>query len=138
MKITDTLTGNKTDFQPRGEVVTMYVCGINPYAASHIGHGMSYIIFDIVRRYLEFRGYKTKHVENITDVEDNIINPANRLGITVKELTEKYAARHFEDMDALNNLRPHFTPKATETIKEIIEINQELLDKSYRYTRGGT
>jgi cysteinyl-tRNA synthetase len=137
MKITDTLSGQKNEFKPLGDVVTMYVCGINPYSDSHIGHGMSYIIFDVVRRYLEFRGYKVKHVENITDVEDNIINHANRLGITVKELTEKYAARHFEDMDALNNLRPHFTPKATETIPEIIEITKGLIDKGYGYAVGG-
>jgi cysteinyl-tRNA synthetase len=137
MKITDTLTGKKDEFNPIGEVVTMYVCGINPYADSHIGHAMSYIIFDVVRRYLEFRGYKVKHVENITDVEDNIINHANRLGITVKELTEKYAARHFEDMDALNNLRPHFTPKATETIPEIINMTKDLIDKGFGYAVGG-
>jgi cysteinyl-tRNA synthetase len=137
MKISDTLTGKKTDFKPTGKEVTMYVCGINPYADSHIGHAMSYIIFDVVRRYLEFRGYKVKHVENITDVEDNIINHANRQGITVKELTEKYAARHFEDMDALNNLRPHFTPKATETIPEIISMTQGLIDKGFGYAVGG-
>lgn len=138
MKISDTLTGKKTDFKPIGDTVTMYVCGINPYADSHIGHAMSYIIFDVVRRYLEFHGYKVKHVENITDVEDNIINHANRQGITVKELTEKFAARHFEDMDALNNLRPHFMPKATETIPEIINITQGLIDKGYAYAVGGS
>jgi cysteinyl-tRNA synthetase len=137
MKITDTLTGKKDEFKPIGEVVTMYVCGINPYADSHIGHAMSYIFFDVVRRYLEFRDYKVKHVENITDVEDNIINHANRLGITVEELTEKYAARHFEDMDALNNLRPHFMPKATETIPEIISMTQGLIDKGFGYAVGG-
>ena len=137
MKITDTLTGKKDDFKPRGDVVTMYVCGINPYADSHIGHALSYVFFDVVRRYLEFRGYKVKHVENITDIEDNIINHANRLGITVKELTEKYAARHFEDMDALNNLRPHHTPKATETIPEIINMTKGLIEKEYAYAVGG-
>jgi cysteinyl-tRNA synthetase len=137
MKISDTLTGKKTEFKPIGDSVTMYVCGINPYADSHVGHAMSYIIFDVVRRYLEFRGYKVKHVENITDVEDNIINHANRLGITVKELTEKYTVRHFEDMDALNNLRPHFMPKATETIPEIIKITQGLIDKGFAYAVGG-
>jgi cysteinyl-tRNA synthetase len=137
MKITDTLSGKKEEFKPIGEVVTMYVCGINPYSDSHIGHGMSYIIFDVVRRYLEFRGYKTKHVENVTDVEDNIINHANRLGISVKELTEKYTARHFEDMDALNNLRPHVAPKATETMPEIIATTQGLIDKGFGYAVGG-
>jgi cysteinyl-tRNA synthetase len=136
MKISDTLTGKKTEFKPIGDAVTMYVCGINPYADSHIGHGMSYIIFDVVRRYLEFRGYKVKHVENVTDVEDNIINHANRLGITVKELTEKYTERYFEDMKALNILMPHHTPKATETIKEIIATAQGLIDKGFAYAVG--
>src|SRR4030043_733902 len=111
MKITDTLTGKKDEFKPHGDVVTMYVCGVNPYADAHIGHAMSYITFDMVRRYLEFRGYKVKHVENVTDIEDNIINYANRQGISVHELTEKFTIRYFEDMDALNILRPHFTPK---------------------------
>ncbi len=137
MKITDTLTGQKKEFKPLGDTATMYVCGINPYADSHIGHALSYIFFDVVRRYLEFRGYKVKHVENITDVEDNIINHANRLGISVKDLTEKYATRHFEDMDALNNLRPHFTPKATETIPEIIAMTEGLIEKGYGYAVGG-
>jgi cysteinyl-tRNA synthetase len=137
MKITDTLSGKKEEFKPLGKVVTMYVCGINPYADSHIGHAMSYIIFDVVRRYLEFRGYKVKHVENVTDVEDNIINHANRLGITVKELTEKYTLRYFEDMDSLNILRPHHTPKATETIPEIIALTQGLIKKEFAYAVGG-
>ncbi len=137
MKISDTLTGQKTEFKPLSSPVTMYVCGINPYADSHIGHAMSYIIFDVVRRYLEFRGYKVRHVENVTDVEDNIINHANRLGITVKELTTKYTQRYFEDMAALNILKPHFAPLATETIPEIIKTTQGLIDKGFAYAVGG-
>jgi cysteinyl-tRNA synthetase len=137
MKITDTISGKKEEFKPIGDVVTMYVCGINPYADAHVGHGMSYIIFDVVRRYLEHRGYKVKHVENVTDVEDNIINHANRQGITVKELTEKFTKRYFEDMDALNILRPHHTPKATETIPEIINMTQGLIEKGYAYAVDG-
>jgi cysteinyl-tRNA synthetase len=137
MKIYDSLSGKKEEFVPLGDVVTMYVCGINPYSDSHIGHAMSYIIFDVVRRYLEFRGYEVKHVENVTDVEDNIIATANRLGISVKELTEKYTERYFEDMEALNILRPHHTPKATETMPEIINMTQGLIDKGFAYAVGG-
>jgi cysteinyl-tRNA synthetase len=137
MKISDTLTGQKTEFKPISSPVTMYVCGINPYADSHIGHAMSYIVFDVVRRYLEFRGYKVKHVENVTDVEDNIINHANRLGISVKELTVKYTQRYFEDMAALNILKPHFTPLATETIPEIVNMAKVLIDKGFAYAVGG-
>jgi cysteinyl-tRNA synthetase len=137
MKIYNTLSAKKEGFAPRGEEVTMYVCGINPYSDSHIGHAMSYIIFDVVRRYLEFRGYKVKHVENVTDVEDNIIAHANRQGISVKELTDKFTVRYFEDMDALNILRPHETPKATETIPEIIGTIHGLVEKGFAYAVGG-
>lgn len=137
MKIFNTLSGKKEEFIPQGDEVTMYVCGVNPYADAHIGHAMSYIVFDVVRRYLEYRGYKVKHVENVTDIEDNIIVTANRLGITVKELTEKYTIRYFEDMDALNILRPYQAPKATDTIPEIINITQGLIDKGFAYAVGG-
>jgi cysteinyl-tRNA synthetase len=138
MKIFNTLSGQKEEFKPHGEVVTMYVCGVNPYADAHIGHAMSYLIFDVVRRYLEFRGYSVKHVENVTDIEDNIINYANRQGISVRELTEKFTIRYFEDMDALNILRPHFTPKATETIPEIIGTTHGLIDRGYAYEAKGS
>jgi len=137
MRVYNTLSGQKEEFSPRGEEVKMYVCGVNPYSDAHIGHAMSYILFDVVRRYLEFRDYKVRHVENVTDIEDNIIAQANRLGITVRELTDKYTARYFEDMDALNILRPHHTPKATETIPEIIDMTQGLIDKGFAYAVGG-
>jgi cysteinyl-tRNA synthetase len=137
MKIYNTLSRQKEEFQPFGDVVTMYVCGVNPYADAHIGHAMSYVTFDVVRRYLEYRGYKVKHVENVTDVEDNIINHANKLGISVKELTTKYTIRYLEDMDALNILRPHVLPLATEEIPKIVEITQGLIDKGFAYAVGG-
>jgi cysteinyl-tRNA synthetase len=137
MKIYNTLSRQKEEFQPRGDVVTMYVCGVNPYADAHIGHAMSYVTFDVVRRYLEYRGYKVKHVENVTDVEDNIINHANQLGISVKELTTKYTIRYLEDMDALNILRPHVLPLSTAEIPKIIEIVQVLVDKGFAYAAAG-
>ncbi|MBI2849610.1 MAG: cysteine--tRNA ligase [Chloroflexi bacterium] len=150
MKVFNTLSGQKEEFiaqdeETSGNVcgvvpypeVKMYVCGINPYADSHIGHALSYITFDVVRRYLEFRGYKVKHVENVTDVEDNIIATANRLGIPLRELTEKYTVRYFEDMDALNILRPHIIPRATEEIPKIIEVTKVLIDKGYAYPSRG-
>jgi len=137
MKVYSTLSGRKEEFMPQGDEVKMYVCGINPYSDAHIGHAMSYIFFDVVRRYLEFSGYKVRHVENVTDIEDNIIAHASRLNITVPELTDKYTARYFEDMDALNILRPHHIPKATETIPEIIRTTQGLIDKGFAYAVGG-
>lgn len=137
MQVFNSLSGKKEDFQPHGSEVTMYVCGINPYSDSHIGHAMSYIIFDVVRRYLEYRGYSVKHVENVTDVEDNIIATANRLGIPVMELTDKYTERYFEDMENLNVLRAHLYPRATEEIPKIIEVVAGLIEKGFAYAVGG-
>jgi len=99
---------------------------------------MSYIIFDVIRRYLQFRGYKVKYVQNITDVDDKIIDRANQLGISTDELAEKYTASYFEDMDALNVARANIYPKATEEIPKIIEIVQGLVDKGYAYPAGGS
>ena len=98
MKIYSTLSRQKEEFQPQGDEVTIYSCGVTPYAESHLGHAMNAVIFDTVRRYLIFRGYKVKFVQNITDVEDKIIDRANKLGIPPRELAEKFAewnsARH--------------------------------------------
>jgi cysteinyl-tRNA synthetase len=137
MKVYNTLSRQKEEFIPGGEEVTMYVCGINPYADAHIGHAMSYIFFDVVRRYLEFRGYKVKHVQNITDIEDNIIAHANELGVSVPELTQKYVERYDEDMAALNVLPAHVYPRAMGEIDKMIEIVSGLVDKGFAYVIGG-
>ncbi|MCJ7606122.1 MAG: cysteine--tRNA ligase [Dehalococcoidales bacterium] len=137
MKIFNSLSGTKEEFTPIGDPVTMYVCGVNPYNDAHIGHAMSYIFFDVVRRYLEFRGYNLKHVQNITDIEDNIIATANRLGVSVEELTQKYTARYDEDMAALNVLPPHFYPRAMGEIDKMIEVVQGLIAKEFAYAVGG-
>jgi len=137
MKVFNTLSGKKEEFVPKGDEVTMYVCGINPYADAHIGHAMSYIFFDVVRRYLEFCGYKVKHVQNITDIEDNIIAHANEQGVSVPELTQKYVERYGEDMEALNILPAHEYPRAMGEIPKIIEIVQGLVEKGFAYAVGG-
>jgi len=138
MRVYNTLSGQKEEFEPQGDEVKMYVCGVNPYSDAHIGHAMSYVFFDVVRRYLEYRGYKVRHVQNITDIEDNIIATANRLGIPVGELTDKYTVRYDEDMEALNVTRAHVYPKATEEIPKIKEIVEGLIDKGYAYEVGGS
>jgi cysteinyl-tRNA synthetase len=137
MRVFNTLTGRKEDFQPRGEVVTMYVCGITAYDESHIGHAMAYIVFDMIKRYLEFKGYEVKHVQNVTDVDDKIIERANRLGIPPLELAGKYVDRYFANMDALNIRRADVYPKATEEIPKVIEIVQGLVAKGYAYESEG-
>jgi cysteinyl-tRNA synthetase len=138
MKVFDTLSGQKTEFKPEGKTVNMYICGVTVYDECHIGHAMSYVIFDAIRRYLEFRGYKVKHVQNFTDIDDKIINRANQLGISSTELAEKYINEYFRDMDALNIERAHVYPRATEEVPKIIEVIQGLIDKGYAYESGGS
>lgn len=137
MKIYNTLSGKKEDFVPAGDTVKMYVCGVTPYAPSHLGHAMSYIVFDSIRRYLEFRGYKVKYVQNFTDIDDKIIARANESGISSKELAQKFIDMYFEDMDALNIKRADIYPKATEEVPKIIELIEGLLRKGHAYQAKG-
>ncbi len=138
MKVFNTLSRQKEEFLPQGDEVKMYVCGVTPYDDCHIGHAMSYIIFDVIRRYLQFRGYKIKYVQNITDIDDKIINRANQRGISTHELAEKYTESYFADMDALNIGRADIYPKATEEIPKIIEVIQGLIAKGYAYPANGS
>jgi len=142
MKVYSTLSGQKEEFSPHPsqvkDEVKIYVCGVTPYDHCHIGHGMSYIVFDVIRRYLRFRGYRVKYVQNITDIDDKIIDRANKLGIPPRELAEKYTNSYFEDMDALNIERADIYPRATEEIPKIIEVIQGLVDKGYAYPAGGS
>ena len=138
MKVFNTLSGEKEDFWPQGDEVRMYVCGVTPYSEAHIGHAMSYIDFDVIRRYLQFRGYRVKYVQNITDIDDKIIDRAAKLGVSTAELAEKYEKSFFEDMDALNIGRADIYPRATQEIAKIIEVIQGLVDKGYAYMAGGS
>jgi cysteinyl-tRNA synthetase len=139
MRIYNTLSGQKEDFVPQGDPVKMYVCGVTPYDHSHFGHAMSYTFFDVIRRYLKYRGFQVKYVQNVTDIEDKIIMRANQRGMSTTELAQKYTASFFEDMDALNILRPDVTPRATEEVPKIIEVIQGLMQKGYAYaTQDGS
>jgi len=138
MKVFNTLSGQKEEFSPRGDEVKMYVCGVTPYDDAHIGHAMSYIVFDVIRRYLQFKGYKVKYVQNITDIDDKIIDRAGRLGISASELAGKYTDSYFEDMDALNVGQADIYPRATDEIPKIIEVIQGLVDKKYAYPVQGS
>ena len=102
MKVFNTLTGRKEEFQPQGDEVKMYVCGVTPYSDAHLGHAMSYIIFDVIRRYLEYRKYKVKYVQNVTDIDDKIIDRANQRRVATNELAAEFTKSFFDDMDALN------------------------------------
>ncbi|MCX6008600.1 MAG: cysteine--tRNA ligase [Chloroflexi bacterium] len=138
MKVFNTLTGQKEEFRPKGKTVNIYVCGVTVYDDCHIGHAMSYVIFDVIRRYLEFKGCEVKHVQNFTDIDDKIINRANQLGISSSELAEKYIDEYFKDMDALNIERAHVYPKATEETPKIIEVIQGLIAKGCAYESEGS
>ena len=138
MKVYNTLSRKKEEFLPDGDEVKMYVCGVTPYDDCHIGHAMSYIIFDVIRRYLQFRGYKVRYVQNITDIDDKIIGRANQRGVSARELAEKYTNSYFEDMEALNIERADIYPRATEEIPKIIEVVQGLIDKGYAYPAEGS
>ena len=137
MKVYNTLSAQEEEFVPQGDVVKMYVCGVTPYAESHLGHAMSYIVFDMVRRYLEFKGYKVKHVQNFTDIDDKIINRAQQARITPGELAEKFIAQYFADMDRLKVRRADVYPRATEEVPKIIEVVKGLMGKGHAYASGG-
>lgn len=138
MKIFNTLSGKKEDFVPLGDTVTMYVCGVTPYSDSHLGHAMSAIIFDVVRRYLRFRGYTLKTAQNVTDVDDKIINRSNQMGIPAAELAKKYADRYQEDMEALNVAPADIAPRATEEIPAMLNVIKKLVGKGFAYPANGS
>jgi len=133
-----TLSRSKEEFVPlEGNQVRMYVCGPNVYGPCHVGHAMSYLVFDMIKRYLEYRGYEVIHVQNFTDIEDRIIDAANSLAVPVAELAEKYIARFLQEMDALNVKRATYYPRATEVIPKIQEMVQGLIDKGHAYQVNG-
>ncbi len=111
----------------------MYVCGITPYDHSHVGHAMSYIIFDVLRRYLEYRGYKVKHVQNYTDIDDRIIMKANAQGLTYDAVAQAFIEEYEAEMAELNITPAHIYPRATQEIPQIIEMVQKLADNGQAY-----
>ena len=134
LKIFNTLTRQKEEFKPihAGEV-GMYVCGITVYDLCHIGHGRTFVAFDVVARYLRFLGYKLKYVRNITDIDDKIIKRANENGESFVALVDRMIAEMHKDFDALNILRPDMEPRATHHIAEIIELTEQLIAKGHAY-----
>lgn len=138
MKLYNTLTRKKEEFIPiiPGEV-KMYVCGPTVYNFFHIGNGRTFIVFDTIRRYLEYRGYKVKFVQNFTDIDDKMINKANEEGTTVKDIGDKYISEYYTDADALNIERATVNPRATEFIDDIIDFVSKLIEKGYAYEVDG-
>ena len=128
IRLYNSLTRTKEEFVPLGDEVKMYVCGVTVYDDSHLGHALSSIVFDVLSRYLEYRGYKVRKVQNFTDVDDKIINRANEDDVPWEEITEKYITSFFESSDGLNVRRATVHPKATEDMPEIIGLIERLID----------
>lgn len=138
MKIYNTMTNRKEEFVPLvpGKV-SMYVCGPTVYNFFHIGNARTFVVFDTVRRYLEYRGYKVRFVQNFTDIDDKMIKKANEKGITVKQLGDRFIEEYYKDADALNIKRATANPRATEYINQIISFVQDLIDRGYAYEVDG-
>ncbi|MCJ7645984.1 cysteine--tRNA ligase [bacterium] len=134
----NTLTRKKEEFKPRSPGrVKMYVCGTTPYDQCHLGHARCYVVFDVIRKYLEYKGYEVIYVQNFTDVDDKIINRAKQLGSKVEDVAEKYISEYFEVMEKLNVKKANFYPKTTEHIKEMIKLVEKLIKKGYAYVIDG-
>ncbi len=138
LKVYNTLGRKKVEFSPlRKGRVGMYVCGVTVYDYCHIGHARSVLVFDMIYRYLKAKGYKVIYVRNFTDIDDKIINRANQEGVDFREVSERFIGAFYEDMDALGVERPDVEPKATEHIKEMIEMVRGLVDRGHAYTVDG-
>ena len=134
LRIYNTLTRKKEDFQPiEPNVVRMYVCGVTVYNDAHVGHAMSALVFDIIRRYLEYRGYKVRHVMNFTDVDDKIINRANQLKEDPFKLAQRYVDDYAQNLKDLNILPATVNPRATQTMNEIQSMVKGLIEKGFAY-----
>ena len=137
MKLYNTLTAGSEAFVPQGDVVALYVCGITPYSPAHVGHAMRAVVFDVLRRYLEYRGHAVRHIENFTDIDDKMIDGAARAGVSVSDLAEANISSYLSEMDDLNVLRAHEYPRATGEIAKIVEMIEGLVSSGHAYSAAG-
>ncbi len=138
LRVFNTLTKRKEEFVPveKGKV-GMYVCGPTVYDYIHIGNARSFVAFDVIRRYLEYKGYKVTYISNLTDVDDKTIRRAKETRISLQQLGEKYSDAYFNDLTKLGIKKPNINPRATQHIEEIINLIQTLIDKEYAYVVDG-
>ncbi len=138
IRVYNTLTRQKESFETlQPGKVSMYVCGPTVYSKAHVGHAMSALVFDIIHRYLEYRGYQVRHVMNYTDVDDKIIQRANEQGVDPIELAETYINEFQQHLQDMNALPASLYPRATEEMDQIIKMVQGLVDKGYAYSVDG-
>jgi len=138
LKVYNTLSKKLEEFKPlEDNLVKIYVCGPTVYDYTHIGHARTYISFDVIVRYLKYKGYNVKYVVNITDIDDKIIRRARELGISPQELARKFEKEFFEDMEALGLLKADYYPRVTDHIEDIIKVVEKLIEKGYAYVVNG-
>jgi cysteinyl-tRNA synthetase len=138
IQIYNSLARQKEELVPReAGKVAMYVCGVTPYAPAHIGHARSAVVFDVVRRWVTFRGYEVVYVYNITDVEDKIIAASQRERITWREVADRYTESYLEELRQLAVMPPTYMPRASEHISQIVSMIQKLVDSGHAYPING-
>lgn len=138
MKLFNTLSSQLEVFDPQDKTVRLYVCGITPYDTTHLGHAATYCAFDVLVRYLEYRGATVNYCENVTDIDDDTIREARKRGTNWRDLGNYWTAHFIRDMIALNVRPPDHYPRATDVIPEIIEFDKALIDKGFAYESGGS
>lgn len=138
LRIYNTFTQKKEDFRPihPGEV-RMYVCGVTVYDRCHVGHGRAAVVFDVIYRYLKYKGYRVVYVRNITDIDDKIINKAKEENTEASVIAERYIQEFHEDMRLLDMASPTYEPRATDHVADMIAMIETLLDRSYAYQVNG-
>jgi len=138
MKLYNSLTRKTEELGfSKSTVVNMYVCGVTPYSASHLGHAMCAVVFDVLRRYIEHKGYQINHVQNFTDIDDKMIESANGQGITVEELADRNIFEYLDELRTLNVKPATHYPRATQEIPSIITLIAGLVKKNYAYESNG-
>ena len=138
MKLHNSYTNQVEEFKPIEEnKVKMYVCGPTVYDNAHLGHARCYITWDVLYRYLKFKGYDVTYCRNVTDVDDKILKKAEKEGKTPEEVSQFWYKKFSDSMKALNNLKPDIEPFATKTLGEMIAINKDLINKGFAYESNG-
>lgn len=138
MQLYDTRSGRKSELDiPRDRPLTMYVCGVTPYDTTHVGHAHTFLIFDVLARYLRFRGADVRYCQNVTDVDDPLFERAERDGVPWEEIAHSQTQRYVDDCAALNLIPPTYFPKASEEIAGMLEIVERLVALGCAYVRDG-
>ena len=137
MKLYNPLEQESEVFEPQGQVVSVYVCGITPYDTTHLGHAFTFAAFDIIIRYLESKGHRVRYVQNVTDIDDDILRQAGKEGEDWQVVGDRWTAHFIQDMQALNVRPPDFFPRATDYVSGMVETVEQLIEAGVAYESGG-